>query len=396
VKFILSVILQTATIFGYTQNMSGTWQGTITRGSGVFATKYKLELKLIAFGDSITGTSYYYSSKNNYYRYAIKGVRNTIDNTVHWWDDVLLEQKTPNVKIKAANAEPFTIMADFNCPGEGNMFLNGPATKQQQDNVQYKFDGKKVDRAIFNDEWSWVVDNYYNGAADKAIIDSVNNIARMNTTENVNNDVALQKTTTDITPNDNVALNIEQPKNETLVTNPFLKKEDPKKENVIPNNKVATKELQIDSLRWYVASRTNKDIDSINKPITLPATQIPNVNIQKFESRKTQQVISIPIEGEKIILKFYDNAIIDGDRIAVFLNKKLIKEHIYLTFDAQIIEIPVADLGIENELVMIAENLGSIPPNTSTLIVYVNNTRYEVAMESTEQKSASIRFYKKQ
>ncbi len=391
-KFTLLVILLSTALFNYAQNISGIWQGTITKSNGILSSKYKLELKLIAVGDSITGTSYYYSSKNNYYRYAIKGIRNNQDNTVHWWDDVLLEQKTPSVNIKAPNAEPFTIIADFNCPGEGKMFLNGPATKQQDD-VQYKFDGKKIDNALFVDEWNWVVDNYYNGAADKAIIDSVNNIAKHGLTENQSNDVAIQKTTDDIN-NNSVVSNTEQPKNEPLVTNPFLKKEEPKKETTAPINN--TKEVQIDSLRWYVAENPKKDTAGSSKSVTVQSKPIPTVNIQKFESRKTQQVISIPIEGEKITLKFYDNAIIDGDSIAVFLNKKLIKEHIYLTFDAQIIEIPVTDLGIENELVMVAENLGSIPPNTSTLIVYVNNTRYEVAMESTEQKSASIRFYRKQ
>jgi hypothetical protein len=404
VKKILFIIIIFINILpANAQNLSGVWHGTITKGGGILSTKYKLELKLVAVGDSIKGTSYYYNSKNNYYRYSVKGYRNAHDNLVHWWDDVLLESKVPNVKMKAANTEPFSVAADFNCPGEGNMFLNGPATLLDNNESTYTFDGKKVNNALFNDEWNWVIDNYYNGAADKAVIDSVANIGANKQynpyeTPQPNKDVAVQKPmqepeTTNTNPQPKPqSTTIETPtsNNEPLVNNPFYKKEAPKPD--ITNIPAATKEVQMDSLRWYVT----KDTVS-TAPKTLQVPQLVNsVNIKKFESRTTQQVISIPIEGEKITLKFYDNATIDGDSIAVFLNKKLIKEHMYLTFDAQTIEIPVKELANENELVMVAENLGSIPPNTSTLIVYVNNNRYEVSMESNEQKSAAIRFYKKQ
>jgi hypothetical protein len=54
----------------------------------------------------------------------------------------------------------------------------------------------------------------------------------------------------------------------------------------------------------------------------------------------------------------------------------------------------VAELGETNELIMVAENLGSIPPNTSLMIAYINDIRYEARLESTENTSAMIRFFK--
>jgi hypothetical protein len=39
---------------------------------------------------------------------------------------------------------------------------------------------------------------------------------------------------------------------------------------------------------------------------------------------------------------------------------------------------------------MVANNLGSIPPNTSLMIVTANNKRYEVFISSSEQKNAKI------
>lgn len=43
-----------------------------------------------------------------------------------------------------------------------------------------------------------------------------------------------------------------------------------------------------------------------------------------------------------------------------------------------------------HELVMVAENLGSIPPNTSLMVVTANNKRYEIFISSSEQKNAKI------
>jgi hypothetical protein len=44
---------------------------------------------------------------------------------------------------------------------------------------------------------------------------------------------------------------------------------------------------------------------------------------------------------------------------------------------------------------MVAENLGTIPPNTSLLIAWCNSIRYEAKLESTEGTSATVRLIKK-
>jgi len=43
-----------------------------------------------------------------------------------------------------------------------------------------------------------------------------------------------------------------------------------------------------------------------------------------------------------------------------------------------------------HELVMVADNLGSIPPNTSLMIVTAGAKRYEVFISSTKQKNAKV------
>ena len=102
----------------------------------------------------------------------------------------------------------------------------------------------------------------------------------------------------------------------------------------------------------------------------------------------------IPVTAPAIELRFYDNAAIDGDSIALFLNGHLLREHILLGGEAQVIKINAADLQDDNELVLVAENLGSIPPNTSYLVAIVGHKQFEARLFADEGSSALIRFIK--
>jgi hypothetical protein len=115
---------------------------------------------------------------------------------------------------------------------------------------------------------------------------------------------------------------------------------------------------------------------------------------EKYKERKRVKVTDIPLAGDSIELRFYDNAEIDGDSISLFLNGKLWQSHIRLTGQAYVVRFAVADLQMENELTMVAENLGSIPPNTSYMVAENASQRYEARLESTEGSSASIRLFK--
>jgi hypothetical protein len=126
------------------------------------------------------------------------------------------------------------------------------------------------------------------------------------------------------------------------------------------------------------------------KNIILPVPTIED----KFIRRQRVLTKEIPLTGDSIELRFYDNAEIDGDSISLFLNEKLIFQHIRLTGSAYTIKLPVNELKESNELIMVAENLGEIPPNTSYMIALVGDKRYDAQLASTEQSSAMIRLIK--
>ncbi len=113
-----------------------------------------------------------------------------------------------------------------------------------------------------------------------------------------------------------------------------------------------------------------------------------------FRNRTKTFAGEIPVAGDSLTQDFYDNAQIDGDSISIFLDGEMIGTHILLKAKPHTIRIPVSRLAAVSELTMVAENLGSIPPNTSLMIAYVNGVRHEIRLESTEQTSASIRLRK--
>jgi len=134
--------------------------------------------------------------------------------------------------------------------------------------------------------------------------------------------------------------------------------------------------------------------------ITKKAPELALVNKQNgldtkhyFEKRNSSVIRTIPVENAKIKVDLYDNGEIDGDTVSVFFNDKLILPHQKLTDKPLSLEVEVnPGDNASNELVMYADNLGSIPPNTALMIVTDGTKRYEVRISSDLQKSGAVRF----
>src|ERR1700754_5181257 len=88
VPLLLTTILSFNSLISAAKMITGVWHGKIN--------KQKVEVKIIQSGDSLTGTSYYYESANNYRRYSIKGYFDQTTNSTVWWDDQLIEERPSN------------------------------------------------------------------------------------------------------------------------------------------------------------------------------------------------------------------------------------------------------------------------------------------------------------
>lgn len=111
----------------------------------------------------------------------------------------------------------------------------------------------------------------------------------------------------------------------------------------------------------------------------------------KPTERKIQKISEIFFTSDSLLLSFYDNGTVDGDTISMVLNGKTIAEKIKLTTNAFRITIPTRINQSDSlMLVMQAESLGLIPPNTGLLIIQDGPTRHEIRFEGDMQKSSAV------
>lgn len=110
-----------------------------------------------------------------------------------------------------------------------------------------------------------------------------------------------------------------------------------------------------------------------------------------LKPREKSLVQQLVLDTSQVRLDLYDNAEIDNDTVTVFLNNKLLLYRRMLT-DKPLTIYLNAFPNTDYELVMYADNLGTIPPNTALLVVTAGSKKYELRLESGEQKSAAVRF----
>lgn len=111
-----------------------------------------------------------------------------------------------------------------------------------------------------------------------------------------------------------------------------------------------------------------------------------------LQSRNTVLARSITVNTKEVVLNIYDDGAIDHDTVSVYLDKKLIISHAMLTDRPLVVTLHLDESEDYHELVMVAENEGEIPPNTSLMIVKAGDKEYEVRITSTEQKNAMVIF----
>lgn len=119
----------------------------------------------------------------------------------------------------------------------------------------------------------------------------------------------------------------------------------------------------------------------------------PDVKLPpSLTKRKAELVKEIKVDTGTIKIDFYDNGTIDGDTISVYVNNMPSVSNKRLTTKPVSITLKIDLKRTEQELIMVGENLGSIPPNTALMIVTAGDKRYQLYLTSDEQKNAMVRF----
>ncbi len=147
--------------------------------------------------------------------------------------------------------------------------------------------------------------------------------------------------------------------------------------------------------------RYKEDID--HTAATLAAATISKQKIEdestaapeKFSSRTKNILKRVEVTQATFKVDLYDDGDIDGDIVSVYYNGKPILSNKKLTDKPLSLTLTLDADKKENELLIYAENEGSIPPNTALMIVTEGNTRTEVRITSDQKKNGVVLFLKK-
>lgn len=179
------------------------------------------------------------------------------------------------------------------------------------------------------------------------------------------------------------------------VTKPIVKTNPPANKPVVKNTNPPDKKPVVTK----PITKTNTPpvikpvIDTVlkNKPVVkIEPAKISTPDVLKTRTNELVKVLTVT--SPDVVVKLFDNGEIDDDTVSVFLDKELVLGSKRLTASPLTVKFKIDEDDSEHELVMVAENLGRIPPNTSLMIVEAGEQRFTVYITSTEQKNAVVRF----
>lgn len=160
----------------------------------------------------------------------------------------------------------------------------------------------------------------------------------------------------------------------------------PVQKNVVVNDVSVKSEIQpLEKQKITPKKITGVVLNNINTLKVIPQAAA------EIATRKIETVRSVEIKQDSLLLSLYDNGEIDGDTVSVLLNGNVIMPMQGLTargISKTIYFTP--EMGDSMVLVMYAENLGSIPPNTGLLVIHDGEDIFEIRFAGDLRKNSAI------
>jgi hypothetical protein len=368
-KSVLLFLFLGISFCGHAQDLTGIWRGNFKRtpvgqqgrlmdllGNDE---RYKFEVQIDQNNKSFKGVTYSYLTTIFYGKATCQGTVNPVNHQV-----MLEELKIVEVRMSgASDACVMTLFMKYS-KENGEEFLEGTYisynTKDSSNCGRGTVFLRKVTTSDFYEE------PFLTNKEKKKPAEKKPEVKKVDTTANK----AIVKTTPKTKPQTTTAT-------KKAVTKPVTTK---------PDNKAIVKTPAETKPNVKIV-----DVDTAKKVVVKapPASvSVPKV----LTSRENELVKTITTDAKTVEINIYDNGTVDGDTISVYVDKKLVLSKKRLTEKAIPLTITLDENVNYHELVMVAENLGEIPPNTSLMVVKAGSKQYEVRITSTEQKNAVIVF----
>ncbi|MCE2655614.1 MAG: hypothetical protein LW602_04060 [Sediminibacterium sp.] len=106
--------------------------------------------------------------------------------------------------------------------------------------------------------------------------------------------------------------------------------------------------------------------------------------------RENKLIKRVTTSSKKISLDLYDNGTIDNDTIIIYDNNKVIANLKRLSYKA--IHVDLEFNTGQHDIIIVAHNMGSIPPNTALVVLNDANNRQEFFITTTNKVNAKFEF----
>jgi hypothetical protein len=368
-SFLLFVSLLWLFLSSFSQDITGIWKGYFITNDGE---QYRLEFQVKQNpSSSITGVSYSYLDIRFYGKATMTGVLKKAEGKFQ-----IQELRTVEVKNLGGGG---TCLMNYNfdyAKSGKEEFLEGTFLGKAEDRKNPKNNGewgdcgggkvylRKVETSDF------YVEPFLR---EKPVVKSERPIVKNDTT------------TTAITRTNPPAVKKTPPKSHPTAktTNPPAKKNT----NTVKTKSIATSKTNAAAI---IKADTTQRITQPEVKSSLSEKKIVTPDV--LRTRENALAKTITVSTDEVTIKLYDNGEIDGDSISVFVDKQLTLSHKGLSASPIVLKLKFDENQGEHEVVMVAENLGRIPPNTSLMVITAGDQRYQVQITSTEQKNAMVRF----
>jgi len=127
-------------------------------------------------------------------------------------------------------------------------------------------------------------------------------------------------------------------------------------------------------------------------PVVAAPVEQPKPDIKKeIDKRKTETIETVYFTSDSLVLEVYDNGYVDGDSVSIVINGEEFLSHIRLTATPTRKTIHInATMQDSLKLIMFAENLGTIAPNSGLAVIYDGKKQYKIAFSGDLEKNAAI------
>lgn len=373
----------------HAQDITGIWRGYFNSGYGVFKQQYKYEVQINQLTNKadlkgLEGVTYSYHSTTFYGKALLQGIYDNKNKSL-----TIKETKLVELKI-SDQSEPCVMTCYLDYRKEGNIeILEGTFTSV---NAKTKSDCgsgyvylERVPESDFHKE-----DFLLKKQKTTPPVAQQKKTTPPPAVKHTTPPVAQQKKTT--TPP--TALKKSTPP--VTKTTPKTKPPATQKKQTTPPPVAKKTTPPAEKLKTPPPAEQKQDTIAATpqiKPVAPPEEKIIENNYpipEVIKERDNPLIKTIVTSSEDINIQLYDNGEIDGDTITVYHNNQVIafkkglsKKPINLSVKADLYH-------THHEFVMVADNLGSIPPNTALMIITTGGKRYELFISSDEKKNAKV------